>query len=293
MTHMAGAPWYGTQVAKVDKKGGAGGGRSDRSGKKSARDAERPRSKKSDKARKRRDDAAGPGGHTADRRPDVVVVADVAVFAVDHGRLAVLLVERERRPDKGRWAVPGAVVEPDEPSAAAAARAVTARTGIAEPFDRLEPFAVFDAPARDPRTRVVSAGFVGLTGRARPPAGGRHARGRWWPVGRLWDDDRPSMAFDHRAVVAAALGHLRARLEQADLATALVEEPFTLGELRRAYEAVWGTALEPANFRRKVLATPGMVVQTAGTRTVGTGRPADLYLRGPGGVFRPPMPRPV
>ena len=127
-------------------------------GKKAARDPDRSKPKKSGKSKKRPSDLPGPAGYSAEDHPDVVLVADVAAFAVEEDRLVVLLVERERPPDKGRWSVPGAVVEPDEPLADAAARAVTARTGIAPPFDRLEPFAVFDAPARDPRTRVVSAG---------------------------------------------------------------------------------------------------------------------------------------
>ncbi len=82
------------------------------------------------------------------------------------------------------------------------------------------------------------------------------------------------------------------RLERSDLATAFVDEPFTLGDLRRAYEAVWDADLEPANFRRKILATPGFLEPTGATRAVGTGRPADLYRRGGGTGLRPPMLRP-
>jgi len=99
-------------------------------------------------------------------------------------------------------------------------------------------------------------------------------------------------AFDHLDIVTTGVDRLRARLEHSDLATALVAEPFTIGDLRRVYGAVWDVELEPANFRRKVLSTPGLVAQTAGTRVVGTGRPADLYVRGAGAVLHPPMPRP-
>ena len=103
----------------------------------------------------------------------------------------------------------------------------------------------------------------------------------------------PALAFDHADILAAAArGAPRSRLERSDLATAFVDEPFTLGDLRRAYEAVWDADLEPANFRRKVLATPGFVEPTGATRAVGTGRPADLYRRGEGAGLRPPMLRP-
>ncbi len=267
-------------------------------GKKSdRRDADRPKARKPGKKRtgaaRAADDAPdGPGGYVAGDRPALALVVDVTLFAVDRGELVVLLVERRRAPDSGRWAVPGAVLEPDEEVTAAATRAVVARTGILEPFDRVEQLAVFDAPGRDPRTRVVSTAVLAVASAAAPPPGGALASGRWWPVTGVGTGDGPTMAFDHADIVATGIDRLRSRLEHSDLATALVDEPFTISDLRRAYEAAWGVELEPANFRRKILATPGMVAQTAGTRVVGTGRPADLYVRGSGAVLHPPMPRP-
>jgi len=267
-------------------------------GKKSVRrDGDRPKArnpgkKRTDLARAADDGPDGPGGYVAGDRPAVALVVDVTLFAVDRGVLVILLVERRRAPDSGRWAVPGAVLEPDEELTAAAARAVVARTGVLEPFDRVEQLAVFDAPGRDPRTRVVSSAVLAVAPDAAPPAGGALASGRWWPVATIGTDAGPTMAFDHLDIVTTGVERLRARLEHSDLATALVDEPFTIGDLRRVYEAVWDVELEPANFRRKVLATPGLVAQTAGTRVVGTGRPADLYVRGAGAVLHPPMPRP-
>ena len=261
------------------------------------RDADDAKGRKSGKKRSASaravDDAPdGPGGYVAGDRPAVALVVDVTLFSVEQGALVVLLVERRRAPDSGRWAVPGAVLESDEELAAAATRAVVARTGIPEPFDRMEQLAVFDAPDRDPRTRVVSSAVLAVTPKAVPPVGGALASGRWWPVDVVGTGDGPAMAFDHLDIVAAGIDRLRTCFEHSDLATALVDEPFTIGDLRRVYEAAWGVDLEPANFRRKVLATPGMVAQTAGTRVVGTGRPAELYVRGAGAVLHPPIPRP-
>ena len=234
----------------------------------------------------------GPGGFGADDRPDIVVTVDVVVLALRDGVLSVLLVERGRAPHLGSWALPGTVIGPEEELVAAAARAVAARTGVGVGPDRLDQLSTFDGCDRDTRTRVLSVGFVAVAERATPPAGGAVASGRWWAVQEVQAKKGPVLAFDHGDILIAGLEQVRDELEWSDLAARLLEEPFTLGDLRRAYEAVWATSLEPANFRRKVLATPGFVKPTGGRRSVTTGRPAELYRRGEGVSLEPPLVRP-
>ena len=83
------------------------------------RDEPGPKGRKSGKKRpgstRAVDDAPdGPGGYVAGDRPAVALVVDVTFFALQDEALVVLLVERRRAPDSGRWAVPGAVLEPDD-----------------------------------------------------------------------------------------------------------------------------------------------------------------------------------
>ena len=94
-----------------------------------------------------------------------------------------------------------------------------------------------------------------------------------------------------RSVIADGVERARSKLEYTTLATAFVDEPFTLGELRRVYEGVWGMPLHEANFRRKVLGTPGFVEPT-GTTAPTDGRPAQLYRRGSAVRLHPPILRP-
>ena len=109
----------------------------------------------------------------------------------------------------------------------------------------------------------------------------RPEAGEWipWHVHRTFDQNV--------AYVRAALAG-----KQIEAAAVAFDARSALGDLRRAYEAVWGAPLEPANFRRKILATPGFVEPTGGLRTVTTGRPAELYGRGVGVRLHPPLVRP-
>ena len=83
----------------------------------------------------------------------------------------------------------------------------------------------------------------------------------------------------------------RAKLEYTPLATAFCAPEFTISELRRVCEVVWGTRLDPRNFHRKVTGTEGFVEETAGTTTRDGGRPARLYRAGRASTLYPPLLR--
>jgi len=240
-------------------------------------------------------DRTRPGARALD------VTVDVVLLTVRAGQLAVLLAERARPPFAGSWALPGGPVRDDEDLAHAAAREL-ARTGpvTGTVTDvHLEQLRTYGAPDRDPRGRVVSTAYLGLGPDLPAPAD--PARARFWPVSDLdvptdepSSGDGPSLAFDHADIVADGIERARSKLEYTALATAFVEEPFSLADLRRVYEAVWGAPVDPANFRRKVLSTSGFVAPV-GDRAVpgpGGGRPARLYRRGASLVLHPAMLRP-
>jgi 8-oxo-dGTP diphosphatase len=235
--------------------------------------------------------------------PRVAVTADVVLLTVRAGRLAVLLVQRKSHPFRGDWALPGGFVEPDEDLDHAARRELAEETGLLvaggeHPVElgHLEQLRTYGAPGRDPRMRVVSVGYVGFTAHTAPAvAGSDAAEVRFWAVDDLaipgiGSDDGVPLAFDHSLLVADGVERARAKLEYTTLAPAFLDEPFTLGELRRVYEAVWGEPLHEGNFRRKVLSTTGFVEPTGETAPT-DGRPAALYRRGGAAHLHPPLLR--
>ena len=220
------------------------------------------------------------------------VAVDVALLTLRDDRLQLLLVEPDPPELRGRWALPGRRVRDDEGLDDTAHRALAELGGIRAPDAHLEQLRTYGDPSRDPRGRVVSVASLALTPTTDDPSAGRHAR--FWDVADLGTPGGPRFAYDHDRIVPDALERARSKLEYTSLATAFVAEPFTLAELRRVYEAVWGVALDPANFRRKVMSARGFIVPADGYAKPGPGggRPARRYRRGAATRLHPAMLRP-
>ncbi len=84
------------------------------------------------------------------------------------------------------------------------------------------------------------------------------------------------MAFDHRRILATAMGRLRGKLEYRPLVFELMVPSFTLFELQRTVEAVSGVRIHKQNFRR-LLARTGLVEPTGRYTTTTGGRPAEQF----------------
>ena len=233
--------------------------------------------------------------------PPFAVTVDLAVFTIRAGVLAVLLVQRRDHPYRGYWALPGGFVRASESAGDAALRELAEETGVTTFTGHLEQLRTYSEPDRDPRMRVVSVAHVALAPELPDPRpGGDAEAARWWPVEDLGLEqggpDAPALAFDHPLILADAVERVRSKLEYTTLAASFVEEPFALADLRRVYAAVWGTAPDLGNFRRKVLSTDGFVVEAQRSPQAAAGqaggRPPLLYRRGDAVVMYPAMLRP-
>ena len=218
----------------------------------------------------------------------VHLTVDLAILTVRENRLQVLVVERANEPFRGQAALPGGFLRPGEYLQQAAERELAEETGLDGTALHLEQLAVYDAPDRDPRGRVVTVAYLAIAPDLPIPAAGSDARSaRWAPVGGV----RAALAFDHAQILDDAVERARTRLEFTTLATAFCGAAFTIGDLRNVYEVVWDTPLDPRNFSRKVAHTEGFIEPTGGKRSPDTGRPAALYQRGPAQSLNPPLLR--
>jgi 8-oxo-dGTP diphosphatase len=219
--------------------------------------------------------------------PRVALTVDLVVLTVREQELCALTWKRDREPYEGLWSLPGGFVQLDEDLPVAAKRLMEERAGLADVRIHLEQLSTFGYPDRDPRQRVVSVTYLGLAPNL--PASSR-AQVLWKPVEVLLDSEEN--AFDHRRILREGVERARAKLEYTSLAAAFCPPAFTVAELRRVYEIVWGTALDPRNFHRKVTGAGRFLVPTGDTTTRDGGRPAQLFRRGSAEQLHPPMLRP-
>jgi 8-oxo-dGTP diphosphatase len=223
--------------------------------------------------------------------PPVAVTVDLVVFTIREDRLCALFVRRGEAPFKGRWALPGGFVGPSEDLQSAASRELAEETGLNLGRVHIEQLATYGAPARDPRMRVITVAYLALAPNLpTPQAGTDAADARWLPVNELIAEHH-RLAFDHTQILRDGLERARSKLEYSPLASAFCPAEFTVAELRRVYELVWGTELDPRNFHRKVTKTPGFLDPTGATTTRDGGRPAQLYRRGSIDTLHPPLLR--
>ena len=210
--------------------------------------------------------------------PPVAATVDVVVFTVRSASLHLLLVQRGQEPFLDHWALPGGFVRPDEDLDDAAARELAEETGLTGDARFLEQLASYGRPDRDPRMRVVTVAYWAVCAEIDPRGGGDAALATLLPVAEI-EEGSVQLAFDHREIVADALERLRSKLEYTAVAAKFCPPEFTISELRRVYEAVWDTRLDPGNFQRMVRLN-GTFQQARPSRRADKargGRPASLW----------------
>lgn len=230
--------------------------------------------------------------HESQDHPPFAVTVDLVVLTIRADTLTALTVRRGVAPFLGAWALPGGFVRAEEDLDAAARRELAEETALPAHTVHLEQLASYGTPGRDPRMRVVTVAYLALAPELPvPTAGTDAAEARWSPVADLLADPA-SLAFDHHRILRDGVERARAKLEYTPLAAAFCPAEFTVAELRRVYELVWGTALDPRNFHRKVTGVTGLLDATGSSTARDGGRPAQLYRLGRATALYPPILRP-
>lgn len=217
---------------------------------------------------------------------------DGVVFSLRNNELQLLVIKRGIAPHKGQYALPGGFRRDDETTDQTILREIAEEVGVnVLTSSHMERLNWYDDPHRDPRGPVTSFAYLlFVPADTIPTADTDAAEALYLPVGEAL---KPGvLAFDHQQIVADALERARNRLEYTTLATKLLPDMFTLGQLRHVYETVWGRPLHKSNFQRKVENTEGFVTKTGWRdNTPNPGPKGYLYRAGNATELYPPIQR--
>jgi ADP-ribose pyrophosphatase YjhB (NUDIX family) len=197
-------------------------------------------------------------------------VALAVVLQVRGGLLQVLLWQRAKEPDSGRWALPGGYLQEGETLDDSLRGHLANKVDVRE-LSHLEQLGTWSDPERHPRERQLATAYLGLVPRDVDPA--VPADTAWHPV-----DSLPPLAFDHEELVLAGRDRLQGKLSYTNLGFALAPETFTISELRELYVAALGHDVSTTNLQR-VLLRRELLEETGLRRAAGPagGRPAAVF----------------
>jgi 8-oxo-dGTP diphosphatase len=200
----------------------------------------------------------------------ILCTVDVVLLTLQHGRLQVALLRRERAPFADALALPGGYIHPqqDADAKASAARVLRDKAGLQSPY--LEQLATFSGPVRDPRGWSVAVAYCALV----PPDVLTQSVGG---ITLVDVDALPPMPFDHRQIIDAAVQRVRSKSQYSSLPVHLCAEPFTLPQLQSVYEAVLEEPINKVSFRRKVEELAMLEAVPGALQKGGAHRPAQLY----------------
>jgi 8-oxo-dGTP diphosphatase len=173
---------------------------------------------------------------------------DNVIFGFDHGDLKVLLIQRGAPPFKGKWALPGDLVYPNEDLETAAQRVLEQLTSLRGVY--LEQVKAFGAVNRHPLGRVITVAYYSLVKVSdfHPSPASFAQSAQWHSLHQVYD-----LAFDHNEILSNCLRQLKHRVRMAPIGFELLPPKFTLTELQQLYESILETELDKRNFRKKIL----------------------------------------
>ncbi len=192
------------------------------------------------------------------------ISVDCVVFGFEDDKLSVLLVERTLFDGENKlfsdYTLAGNHVYENESLDEAARRVLYDLTNLNNVF--LEQFQTFGdvnrtmrkndqlwikAQGRDPKTRVVSVGYVALVKKSDVVLQYKGRNVEWHVVASV-----RNLAFDHLKIMNEALNFIRRKIQHdPSIVFELLPKKFTIRQLQSLYEVVYSRALDKRNFYRK------------------------------------------
>ena len=171
---------------------------------------------------------------------------DCIIFGFDENKLKILIGRRNMDPGRGEWSLYGGFVNATESVDEAASRTLYELTGLRNLYMRQ--IGAFGKVDRDPGERVVSIAYYALINANEYDDKLRKEHGLQW----INIDEIPQLYSDHNEMVSKARKMMQQKMSHEPVGFRLLPSLFTLTQLQKLYEAVYGTELDKRNFRTRV-----------------------------------------
>lgn len=166
------------------------------------------------------------------------VSVDCVILKFDEGRLCVLL---ENENNTSSWSIPGRLMEQNENATDAAARLVSHFTVEHNPY--LDQVYTFTNVSKDGQP-TVSITYVALIRNDDKSNTGKHVS--WFSL-----SDVAALSINQREKIAEAMSVVRRKATFDPVCFNLLPEKFTLPQLRRVFEEIFGENFDQRNFNKK------------------------------------------
>jgi len=203
---------------------------------------------------------------------NINLAVDAIVFGYENKQLFILLIKQKYAPFKNQWALPGGLVKDDEALKTAVIRELKEETGVK--VDYLEQLYTFgDDISRDPRNRVVSVAYFGLTNpdNLTLNASTDAKDAQWFNINNI-----PPLAFDHNKIIQVAKARLKSKIHYEPIGFDLLKPEFPFSDLENLYKTILEQDIDRRNFRKKILSLE-LVEETDKIYKPSAGRPSKLF----------------
>lgn len=196
---------------------------------------------------------------------------------------SILLVKRDKDPFKDSWCLPGGYVYDNETSYESVKRILKKETNLDDVY--VQELGIYDDINRDPRGRTISVAYMSLLDKSKIKDE-LSDNTRWFDIEieesnnkiklLLKNDDdiqvevdkklinkesnqvkytlnkSNNISFDHGLIITEGIIELRNKANHTDIIFNMMQDKFTIGELKQVYEIILGKKLINSAFRRVI-----------------------------------------
>lgn len=194
----------------------------------------------------------------------------LVIFAVNQGRLKVLLFKNDKEPYKGYWKLPTDLLESNQDIEEKTQLILREKTGINNGV--MIQSNVYYSLSTLLDEKVIHISYLVLANTVDAIYNREiieQYESDWFDVNTL-----PKICYNHQKIIEDALKILKNKIMSLESIKILFPSDFTLPEIQKVYEQTLGHELDRRNFRKKII---DYLEDTKEKYAGKNGRPAKLY----------------